>query len=272
MSTLITLFIVDLLEDLFNFLGNKMLESIVHLTLYAEEYMKGLGSGVVNNLIKITLDFGVSLIVLKFLKKGFEMYVLWSDGDADAEPIQLVVNFFRAMAIALSFPVIYGWMAEITIDFSNKILNALGLDAKSNFTALLSNIATSGLFTVICFLVFFVIFVLLYIQFIKNGLEILILRLGTPLACVGLMDADKGVFKPYIQKFLQAMITIIVQTFLAKLGLALMFAGHIIWGIAAIFFAVKTPRFLQEFLIMPNSGGGVTQSLYTVQMLRSIVK
>lgn len=31
-------------------------------------------------LFEILLGFGVSLIILKFLKKGFECYVMWTDG------------------------------------------------------------------------------------------------------------------------------------------------------------------------------------------------
>ncbi len=49
----------------------------------------------------------------------------------------------------------------------------------------------------------------------------LILRIGFPLACVGLMDADKGgVFKTYIQKLFQVSITIMVQITIAKLALS----------------------------------------------------
>nr|WP_242836692.1 conjugal transfer protein TrbL family protein [Clostridium sp. BNL1100] len=29
----------------------------------------------------------VAMIILKFLKKGFEAYVLWTEGDADADPL-----------------------------------------------------------------------------------------------------------------------------------------------------------------------------------------
>ncbi|WP_129721368.1 conjugal transfer protein TrbL family protein [Xylanivirga thermophila] len=275
MSKLITLLIIEFLEGLFDFLGNKMLTGIVPLALHAEQYMKGLGIGGFDNLFKVFLDFGISMIILKFLKKGFEMYILWTDGDADADPVLLLSNFFRAMAIALTFPILYDWLAEITTDLSQKILEVVGLNANMDFAGLLANMSTGGLFSVLSFLVFFIIFILLYIQFIKNGLEILILRIGVPLACIGLMDADKGVFKTYIQKFFQAIFTVIVQLLLAKLGLALMFSGHMIWGIAANYFAVKTPHFLQEFLIIPG-GGGITNNLYSsarlMQMLKSAVK
>jgi hypothetical protein len=32
---------------------------------------------------------------LKFLKKGFETYVLWTEGDADADPLLLLTNFLK---------------------------------------------------------------------------------------------------------------------------------------------------------------------------------
>ena len=61
-----------------------------------------------------------------------------------------------------------------------------------------------GLVTAIFGLVFVIVYFILYFQFLMRGLEILILRVGIPLACVGLIDNDKGVFKPYMSKFFQS--------------------------------------------------------------------
>lgn len=164
MAKLITLLIIEFLEGLFDFLGNEMLNGIVPLALHAEDYMSGLGISGFDTLFNIFLDFGISLIILKFLKKGFEIYVLWTDGDADADadPVQLLTNFFRAMAIALTFPILYGWLAEIVADMSDKALNAIGLSSNANFTTLINTLSTAGIFSVISFLVFFIIFILLY--------------------------------------------------------------------------------------------------------------
>lgn len=275
MSRIISLLIVEWLEGLFDFVGNQMLNGIVPLALHAEKYMLNLGISGFDALFKIFADLGISLIIIKFLKKGFEMYVLWTDGDADADPMLLLSNFFRAMAIALTFPILYDWMARIITDLSEQSLKAIGLGPNLEFVFLLEKISKLSLFSIIAFAVFFIIFILLYIQFIKNGLEILVLRIGIPLACVGLMDADKGVFKTYIQKFFQATLTVLVQVILAKMGLALMINEHLIWGIAANYFAVKTPKFLQEFLILPG-GGGIMNNVYSsarlFQMLKSVVK
>ena len=71
------------------------------------------GGSMVDVLFEILLGFGVSLIILKFLKKGFECYVMWTDGDPDSEPIQLIIRFVQAIAVAVCFPVMYGWLPSM---------------------------------------------------------------------------------------------------------------------------------------------------------------
>lgn len=48
-------------------------------------------------------NVGVSLMILKFLKKGYEIYVMGTDGDPDMDPLQLVTNFIKAMVVAVGF-------------------------------------------------------------------------------------------------------------------------------------------------------------------------
>ena len=47
-------------------------------------------------IMPISYGVGISLIILKFLKKAFDIYVLWTDGDPDADPFLLLMNFVRA--------------------------------------------------------------------------------------------------------------------------------------------------------------------------------
>ena len=111
-----------------------------------------------------------------------------------------------------------------------------------------------------------------------RGLEILILRVGIPLACVGLLDNDKGVFKAYLNKFFQSTLAVVIQIALSKLGVGLMMNMHVFWGVACMILAVKTPRFLQDFLITTGGGGGgaivnnVYHSVRLVQMAKNLSK
>lgn len=61
-----------------------------------------------------------------------------------------------------------------------------------------------------------------------------------------------------------------VQIALAKLGVGLMLNGHVFWGLASVILSVKTPKFLQEFMIL--SGGSPSGALGTVYQSVRLVR
>lgn len=73
-------------------------------------------------IMPISYGVGISLIILKFLKKAFDIYVLWTDGDPDADPFLLLTNFVRAVGTALIFQWLYGLFVDIFRDITNTII------------------------------------------------------------------------------------------------------------------------------------------------------
>ena len=280
MEMIIVLLIVAVLNGAVAFI-DEMLSDLVPMTLNADRYMVAAGGGsMVETLFDILLGFGVSLIILKFLKKGFETYIMWTDGDPDVEPTHLVIRFIQAMAVAICFPVMYGWLAEITQNLTDELMSAIGTATNYDWQAWVDGIGSLGLVTAIFGLIFVICYFVLYFQFLMRGLEIMILRIGLPLACVGLLDNDKGVFKTYINKFFQSTLAVVVQICLCKLGVGMMMNiginMNIFWGIACIVLAIKTPRFLSEFMVPTGGGAGVINNMYhsvrLVGMAKGIIK
>lgn len=266
LEIILVLLIVAVLNGAVAFI-DEMLSDLVPMTLNADQYMMAAGGGsMVSVLFDILLGFGVSLIILKFLKKGFETYVMWTDGDPDVEPTHLVIRFIQAIAVAVCFPVLYGWLAEITQGLTDDLMTAIGASTNYDWQAWVNGISSLGLVTAIFGLIFVVCYFVLYFQFLMRGLEIMILRIGLPLACVGLLDNDKGVFKTYLNKFFQSTLAVVVQICLCKLGVGMMMnVGinmNIFWGIACIVLAIKTPRFLSEFMVPTGGGAGVINNMY----------
>ncbi|MDD3231261.1 MAG: DUF6102 family protein [Oscillospiraceae bacterium] len=281
MEVILVLLIVAVLNGAVAFIDN-MLTDLVPMTLHADEYMiAASGGSMVQILFDILLGFGVSLIILKFLKKGFECYVMWTDGDPDSEPTYLIIRFIQAIAVAVCFPVMYGWLADITQNLTDQLLTAIGASTNYSWQAWVDGISTLGLVTAIFGLVFVICYFILFFQFLMRGLEIMILRIGLPLACVGLLDNDKGVFKTYLNKFFQSTFSVVVQICLCKLGVGMMMnVGinmNIFWGIACLVLAIKTPRFLADFMVPTGGGGGgvinnVYHSVRLVGMAKNIMK
>ena len=96
-----------------------------------------------------------------------------------------------------------------------------------------------------------------------RGIEIFILKLGFPLACVGLLEANSGVFQSYSQKLIRSVLTVLVQVLLCKLALVLVFSSHWFYAIGTIVMAIKTPSFLQEFMII-GYGGGISSVIKNI--------
>lgn len=280
MEIILVLLIVAVLNGAVTFIDS-MLADLVPMTLHADQYMTAAGGGsMVDVLFEILLGFGVSLIILKFLKKGFECYVMWTDGDPDSEPLQLIIRFVQAIAVAVCFPVMYGWLADITEKLTNQLITAIGASTNYDWQAWVNGLSSAGLVTAIFGLVFVICYFILYFQFLMRGVEIMILRIGLPLACTGLLDNDKGVFKTYLTKFFQSTVAVMVQISLCKLGVGMMMnVGinlNVFWGIACLVLAIKTPRFLSEFMVPTGGGGGMVNNIYhsvrLVGMAKNLMK
>ena len=165
--------------------------------------------------------------------------------------------FVRSIVVALSFEFLFNLVIEIAEMFGNELLNALSLDLMLPDWGFVVEFCMTSLFSSITGVVAIILFVVLYVQFLVRGVEILVLKLGFPLACIGLIESNSGVFQSYSQKLFKSVLTVIVQIVLCKLGLVLVFTSHWFYAIAVIMMALKTPSFLQEFMLTGGSNGGI---------------
>lgn len=260
MDIVISQLIQSMLEGMETFL-NDMLLNLVPTCLNAEQSMASLtGANWFDTVYQIFFNLGISMILVKFLKKGFECYVGWSEGDPDSDPVQLVVGFIKAIAVAVCFPVLYGFLAEGVTEITDLVITAVGDATALSLSSLIAGLIGQGLIAAIIMLVFFVMLFVLWIQFLGRGLEIAVLRIGMPWACMGLIDSDKGVFGTYIKRLFQSVFTVIVQIALVKLSIGMMLNNHGFWAIACIMMSFKTPKLLQDFLMSYGPSPAIGQA------------
>lgn len=232
------------------------------------------------NVEHIVYIFAMQFLILKFVKKLVDVYALQVDGDASADIVTLVINFCKAMVIAICFTVIWSWIYDIAYDFTQQIIHAVPIHTKpSEILRQLRDSTserTNDFSFVICPIIIVVYGILMLVQ-LKNGLDLWILRIGMPLACVGLMDSDQGVFKQYCRLILKCILTLVVQMFCVNAGLyVLSLAGQTdnkyifyIISIAMVITGFTTPKILSELLVPQNqgTGGKVMQAVYMGSML-----
>ena len=234
----------------------------------------------IRNTYLFIYGFACSLIILKFLFKGFQIYILWRDGDADASPRDMMIGAMEAGVVMVSFPYLYDQAADVFIYLAKGIMGSLGVSNGLKLQAALGVISGgTDVIVLIELLIFAIMVFIMWIMLIRRGIELLILRLGIPFAAVGLIDSDMGAFKGYMQIFLKAAFTTVIQVGL--LSWAFRVAGtfdfsNLLIAIAIITAAFATPLLMQQFLVATGGNGGVTQKVYSVGMavrtLRSLVK
>jgi hypothetical protein len=270
-------FLADFAGDLLSFVRGLNADGLLDLALNAQDSLVNeLGGGLdVQAIYTACYSAGIALIVFNFLKKGFETYVLWTDGDPDADTMGLLQNFGKALVAAIVFPTVYSWLVRVIKEFMRLLLNAVksGTSTVSIVDNLLAFIAGGpGMFTLILVIIWLICLVILYFSFLVRGLQMFALRLGVPLAVIGLLQADKGVWRGYAQKMGQIFFGLVVQLLFMNISISLIMTYHFIWGIATIVFALKTPSFLAEFLYVGERGGGnlMMKTYYGVQFGRMI--
>lgn len=273
----------DILEDI--------LENMLDKGTALEEYTNLVDYQMVFNCVNVFKDYtGVSvetlanavflfasyIIMIKFIWKCFNQYHLAVDGDEDASPMILVVNFVKAIALSMCFGILFNYLVGIGGDIAAFILAKLKIKHELNFVKIIAGILTTGQYVMSDLMamgVYAILAVILNVKFIKNAIELIILRVGISFAVVGIMDADGGVFKPYVKKFFQIVLAVIIQVACFKLSLLMMLNRHPLWALAFMSMALNAPAFLQEFIMTNQGGGGKLQTaIYSFSMLRSFGK
>lgn len=209
--------------------------------------------------------FACSLLIIKFLYKGFQIYILWRNGDADNSPQDMLIGMVQAIAISITFPYLYDFLTSVTLWFANGVMNSFSLSENAGFHFTVNSISMLGIMDIILLIVYAVLVMVLYVRLLRRGIELLIIRIGMPIFCMGLLDSDYGIFLPVVQTLYKMMFTSVIQIALLALSLRLTISFNfdsILVGIACITAAYSTPLTLQNMLVPTHTSGGMATKAY----------
>ena len=225
------------------------------------------------------LSLGIAIML--FLKKGFEIYILWNDGDSDLDPVVFLASFIKMTVVIVWFSSAYGYGVEVATHIFNKLLESItgNVTGKDFLAGLLNFVDLNNGFLFIIFIVVLLINAIrLVIQFFGRGIELFILRIGVPLAALDMLNADSVAWRAYVKKIVQITLTLELQIFLFFLSLMIPINGikNFIFAIAIQLTAIKLPSFLSELLVVSAGNGGLiskaSSGAHLVSSLKSIFK
>lgn len=227
------------------------------------------------NIYAFLYAFTCGLVTLKFLFKGFQIYILWRNGDADASPRDMVTGVAEAAVVMVAFPYLYERAVDVCSYLADGIMGRMGMAKElsgglSGVVTFLAEDAGGLLLTVVFALIFIICVFILWIKLMVQGLELLVMRLGLPLATLGLIDSDMALFKNYMQIFIKTALTVIIQVALMSISFRVIMTFqflNVFAAIALISTALSTPRLMQQFLAPQGAGGGAMQKAHSAAMV-----
>lgn len=146
----------------------------------------------IGGLYNAIYTFAIALLIMFFIKKMIETYLAWTNGDADHNPLSVLIGFMKAMIVMICFGFIYTQFANIFYEFFYNLLE--GMTGSREIVKAASNSISFNVFGAILYLVVAIQLALLYFQCITRGIEMFVLRLGIPFAAIGLLNSDRRSF------------------------------------------------------------------------------
>lgn len=218
--------------------------------------------------------FALGLLVVIYLKKGFEIYVLGSDGDASINPIVHLTNFIKVVIIIVGFNSFFDVGVELIGMLTVKLFP---IDFALTFTMGVINNSPTNIIVGILFIIIMINVIKLFFQFIQRSIELFVLRIGAPLAAIGILNSDKGIWSIYFRKFIQEMLTVALQVFLLILSTTIVNNSQgnffiMLVGLGVLKTAVKLPQFLSDLIVIPAAAGTGMQKVHSALMISNSIK
>lgn len=239
---------------------NSVFNSMLNLVFYIERELMYIPEGAIlpvhkidfNAIYQIVFNYATYLLIIVFIVKAVKTYLLMRDGDSEQNPIQLVIGMLKAVIVMICFKEIYSIGVGIVEEFLNAILGIMSVQG-TNLAEALSNNIQGGIFTAVACLVLLICWLLLICQFIMKGIELLVMRIAIPIASIGLLNSDGGVFPDYIRSFLMTAFTLVIQLSLLNLSIVTLVMNKLVYGIAIAVVAVNTPMIMSKYMIKPSA-------------------
>lgn len=350
-------FLVRIVTEMLLWISNMtdwMLETSLCIENAAWITNNPISTEMINQVFLTIYGFVFALMVLKFLWKGTNVYILWRDGDSEVSPFNMLVGMGIAVAATVAFPTLYRIGVNVAISLADSIrgtLNELwfgrpnfewsenGIKAQAIWNQYFEQFALTypgqGILTsteferavlaapdvdlivklmayfllpenneplfsvqiikvfldaqsaqevvdatanlnlagIIAMLVFLILYIVMFIQLLGRGVEMLFLRWGFPFAAVGYLDSDGGITHSYVQMIFRQFATSVFQVIALYLAfyVAIDFQlGHIFLGLAIIGAAFRGPVILSQFMAPQKAGGGLGQKLHSALMVRQL--
>lgn len=211
------------------------------------------------------------LVGVMAIKHILSIYILETEGDADADPMQLIVKCAQTMAVIFTSGLVYDFMADFAGNIFSFIMNAAELETKFTIGEAIQSACMAlgeGTFlNTIMSIVLLVGIILLLIKAGIRGVELSLMRILYPVMAIDLMSTGREKWSAFFTSYCVVFFGYTIQVLSWHLSLCFMFGTSGFGGIAGegtflalcfsmafLFFAIKAPKWLEKFIYSSGFG------------------
>lgn len=241
--------------------------------------MQVLNNPLISSAVNLAQMIAASLLVVKVALEALRTYILFQNGDSSADPGGLLKRTALAAAAIGSTP----WLVRTVYSFGNELALAVSnlpaTGTQESFFNSLVNLAATPLTVSITAIIALIIWILILIQTAIRGVELGLLAAVGPIVAVGLTSSNEGIFSVWWRELIvlsvtQALQTLMIKGFLSQVVDVSQGVLGLLFMIAWLWVAFKTPNFLRQFAYHSGLGGalgGAAQTAGTWMIIRRMM-
>ena len=231
-----------------------------------------MNDGLISKTFEATQGVALLLIILLSLKHILDTYILETDGDADSDPLIVLVRNSKAMLVISAG----GLITNLCIKWSESLCSYITGASSYSYTdvgftlALFHNFVTMGWFAMGFIVVFAVILLICCFVAMIRGVELGLLKILLPIMACDLTSIRQEKWNNFIASFVVVAFGYIVQMVLYKLAITYAVQSDILSLLKAfvcLFFFIKTPNWLQKFAYSSGLKDTARSGMYLGMMM-----
>lgn len=243
--------------------------------------MNVLSMPLVQNGITYAQALAFTVLVLKVMNEAFQTYILYQNGDPDADPSGLVVRTAQAVAVIGALPwivlQIFTLGSKLTLDVAGLQTGKAGI---SDWVFITSQIVgTQGIIVAIFGLVLAIMLLIIAVQATIRGAELALMAVLGPIMALNLTSNNRSIWAAWIRQVIIICCSQALQIFMITGALSLVTSQSVSGGGITLIFGwlwvtIKAPKYVQQFAYstgLTSSIGGTAKQAGSMAVMRMMM-
>jgi hypothetical protein len=265
--------LTDLISGMMNFFDNL----INNLFVYVAD--ANLQNRLVTNAATYTTLLGIALITFFGIKQYFTTYVMETDGDPDADPLDILVRCSQAVAICCSNDFIFTYFLEFSKAFVTDLAGSPGsIDIKVSITELVNNIINGMTTQGIIFATILLIMVIGLIVFCViagiRGAELSFMKILLPIMAVDLVTTNRERWNSFLASYIMIFLYYGIQLLSYRMFMfsladvnGTVLSKELIVALGWFVLMLRSPKWMEKFIYSSGLGRATGGALRTASFV-----